>query len=80
MTVTSGTDKSDLHKQNVRVCFFSEQNTSVATRNKFSESLLSKYAELLHLEFLVASILKKQGHYKLTYFKNQKIGISAPLT
>jgi hypothetical protein len=38
MTVTSGTDKSDLHKQNVRVCFFSEQNTSVATRNKFSES------------------------------------------
>jgi hypothetical protein len=38
MTVTSGSDKSDLHKQNVRVCFFSEQNTSVATRNKFSES------------------------------------------
>jgi hypothetical protein len=25
MTVTSGTGKSDLHKQNVRVCFFSEQ-------------------------------------------------------
>jgi hypothetical protein len=25
MTVTSGTRKSDLHKQNVSVCFFSEQ-------------------------------------------------------
>jgi hypothetical protein len=44
------------------------------------QRVLSKYAELLHLEYLVASILKKQGHYKLTYFKNQKIGISAPLT
>jgi hypothetical protein len=30
MTVTSGTRKSDLHKQNVSVCFFSEQKCTTS--------------------------------------------------
>jgi hypothetical protein len=52
MTVTSGTDKCDLHKQNVRVCFFSEQKCSVQVlrRGISFQRVLSKYAELLHLE------------------------------
>jgi hypothetical protein len=34
MTVTSGTGKSDLHKQNLRVCFFNEQKCRYSgTRN-----------------------------------------------
>jgi hypothetical protein len=60
---------------------FSVNRIQVLRRGISFQRVLSKYAELLHLEYLVASILKKQGHYyKLTYFKNQKIGISAPLT
>jgi hypothetical protein len=59
---------------------FSVNRIQVLRRGINFQRVLSKYAELLHLEYLVASILKKQGHYKLTYFKNQKIGISAPLT
>jgi hypothetical protein len=35
MAVTSGNGKSDLHKQNVSVCFFSEQKCKFAINNTF---------------------------------------------
>jgi hypothetical protein len=41
MTVTSGNGKSSLHKQNVSVCFFSEQKCTYL-KNFFFDSLTLK--------------------------------------
>jgi hypothetical protein len=63
MTVISGTHKSDLHKQNVGVCFFSEQKWTYSVQ-ACKEEFLANYLDQNNLEKSLLIVLlraKKSG-------------------